>query len=154
VNRIWWVCCKKERVVLKESLLTPIGIILLKQSNNYENMGENLQFAQTPIYVSLLFYGEHLQGLAQAGLRNYDLIQGHLSDFGLAAAATSFILLRPTESRLERTILTAFTPVALTLHEFFPVLSKEENIFDIRDIACYFVASIAAYVTTNISKRI
>lgn len=37
------------------------------------------------LYTKLLDYGENLQQLAKAGLRDYDLWQGHLSNFALGA---------------------------------------------------------------------
>jgi len=39
-----------------------------------------------------ILYGEYLQGLAMNGLRDYDLWQGHLSDFSTSAWYTAYAI--------------------------------------------------------------
>ncbi len=103
-------------------------------------------------YVGLTLYGEFLQTLAREGSRDYTWAQGHLSDFGLSAMATSVCLMAPTKHKVVRSFLSLASPLAFTFHEYYPILAPEEGIKDMQDIACYFGGTLLAYTINEIAQ--
>ena len=103
-------------------------------------------------YGALTLYGESLQMLARQGSRDYTWAQGHLSDFGLSAMATSVCLMAPTKHKVVRSFLSLATPLALTFHEYYPIIAPEEGIKDMQDIACYFGGTLLAYTINEIAQ--
>lgn len=103
-------------------------------------------------YGALTLYGESLQMLAREGSRDYTWAQGHLSDFGLSAMATSVCLMAPTKHKVVRSFLSLAIPLAFTFHEYYPILAPEEGIKDMQDIACYFGGALLAYTINEIAQ--
>ncbi|MFA6461411.1 MAG: hypothetical protein WCV90_04025 [Candidatus Woesearchaeota archaeon] len=112
-------------------------------------MGRIYDLMQYLVYTGTLLYGEHLQSLARAGVRNYDWMQGHLSDFGLSAQFVSLGQIAFGDSKLGKTLSAVAVPTALTIHEFFPLLVPREGCFDLQDIACYYAGAGLAYLTSE-----
>ena len=133
---------------------------------------------------SILKFGEHLQTRFEAALENpipymVDTIQlilygcstmlaevmqqktspswltGHLSDLTFSGQLTALAYIAFGHKKVGRIAGTILTPLALTMHEYWPILSPKENLFDYQDIACYWVAALTAYGISSLgaSKR-
>lgn len=112
-------------------------------------MGRGTDIIQGLTYAGFSLYGECLQSLARQGLRDYDWMQGHLSDFALAGQMTAFLLSAFGESRAGKALSAMAVPTAFTYHEFFP-FSATEGTFDVQDIACFYAGAAVAYATSEL----
>ncbi|MGH1365741.1 MAG: hypothetical protein ACRBF0_19425 [Calditrichia bacterium] len=91
--------------------------------------------------IILLFFlgvrfGEHLQRLAEDGMRNYSWLQGHFSGFCFSAQWSATALLLSEDTRLKRGVF--IVPLLLSLHELFPIIAPSQGVADIQDALCYF----------------
>ncbi|MEK6983911.1 MAG: hypothetical protein AABX33_05030 [Nanoarchaeota archaeon] len=104
----------------------------------------SMQFA---MYNFAMQVGEVLQ---RTPLKN-TWLSGHLSDVGLSGVLTSMGLLVSGKDKVARALSSILVPIALTLHEYYPVIHPEEGVFDYQDIACYWVAAAATYLVSELS---
>ena len=120
--------------------------------------------AQTALYFSGALYGEHLQALAENGLRDYDFLQGHLSDFGAIAAETALNLGAVhywgrrdgwSDKRL-RFMEYVLLCIPATLHSMKEIteLMDPNFTFDPVDILAYIGGAVAAYGSYQLSKSV
>ncbi len=106
---------------------------------------------QVAVYGEAAIYGKYLQGLASAGVRPYDWLTGHLSDFAALAAITSFSYLAgyiPPKNPSYSKVNTIFLSSIFTVFEVVDKFSKipfNGGTFDIWDIPCYWAGAFAAY---------
>lgn len=97
------------------------------------------------LILTLLFfcgmrYGEHLQVLAEQGLRNYTWFQGHFSGFCYSGFWSSLgLLLLPGFSSVR---ILFIIPILLSFHELFPLIDPSQGVTDIQDMLCYFAATV------------
>jgi len=118
-------------------------------------MGRIYDFIQSIGYGGLAFYGEHLQSLAIAGTRNYDWMQGNLSDFALSAQFVALGQAAFGDSKIGKALSAIAVPTTLTIHEFFPFASGE-RVYDVQDIAFFYAGAGLAYLTSELinSKKV
>lgn len=128
------------------------------------NLVEMAGAAQTALYFAGALYGEHLQNLALKGQRDYDFLQGHLSDFGAVAAETALFLgathyLGKRAGWSERHLkfmecANSCIPVAIqSLSEISERWDKSFT-FDPVDILAYVGGAAAAYGGYQLSKKV
>jgi len=102
------------------------------------------QIAVIIFYFIGVRFGENLQRLAEEGMRNYSWIQGHFSGFCFSAQWSATALLFLEDKRIKRVVF--IIPLALSLHELFPLIAPSQGIADIQDALCYFTGTALAWL--------
>lgn len=93
------------------------------------------------------FVGEVLQRTRFANT----WISDHISDFALSGSFAALGLLASGENRFYRTLSTILVPIALTLHEYYPIIHPNENAFDKQDIGCYWIGAALVCLVSELS---
>lgn len=98
----------------------------------------------------LIEQGEHLQSLAEQGLRNYDWIQGHIGDIGGGAGimAATCLFTDTDLSKKEKFIVGMITPTIFSLEELIHPQG------DWQDIACYIGGALLAWAIPHTKEII
>lgn len=96
-------------------------------------------------------YGEHLQMLAEQGMRNYTWLQGHFSGFCYSGFWSCIgLLILPGFSSVR---LLFIIPVLLSIHEIFPVVDPSQGVTDVQDIVCYFAATLLVIRLNDVMRQ-
>ena len=122
-----------------------------------ENLGDVIiplsYLAQAYVYGRAALYGEHLQKLAYEGQRDYDLLQGHLSD----AAGASLLSVLGYALTYQHQKFRKYVPLAVYAlmalneikdHRAVDTITQKPFITDWRDLIAIGVGVGLAYVVT------